>query len=175
MRVYVSADLYERLVREAASRRTTVSECVRADLREFHAIKDELMAPLEVREDGGEVRRRIIHQLVAEMETRVVAGLDRLSVEFSSAVGRQSVLLGSTINQAYTGIVVFLDGDIPAEARDAGVERQAARYRLEEGRRQAHPGGGTRAARVRRPGRWPSGSRRKPEELRPPRGSILDM
>jgi hypothetical protein len=133
MRVYVSADLYERLVREAASRRTTVSECVRADLREFHAIKDELMAPLEVREDGGEVRRRIIHQLVAEMETRVVAGLDRLSVEFSSAVGRQSVLLGSTINQAYTGIVVFLDGDIPAEARDAGVE--SARRRVTDWRK----------------------------------------
>ena len=47
LRVYVSADLYERLVREAASRRITVSECVRTDLKEFYAIKDELMAPLE--------------------------------------------------------------------------------------------------------------------------------
>ena len=122
VRVYVGADLYERLVREAASRRITVSECVRADLREFYAIKEELMAPLEVRDHGGEVRRRIIHQLLAEMETRLVAGLDRLSVEFSDAVARQSVLLASMIDQAYTGISVFLDGEIPAEARDARVE-----------------------------------------------------
>ena len=128
LRAYVGADLYERLVREAASRRITVSECVRADLREFYAIKDELMAPLEVRGGGGEVRRRIIHQLLAEVETRLIAGLDQLSVEFSNAVGRQSVLLASMIDQAYTGIMVFLDGEIPAEARDARVE--SARLRV---------------------------------------------
>jgi hypothetical protein len=127
VRVYVSADLYVRLVREAASRRITVSACVRADLEEFYAIKEELTAPLEVRDDGGEVRRRIIHQLLAEMETRLVAGVDRLCVEFSNAVGRQSVLLGSMIDQAYTGIMVFLEGDIPAEARDARVENARLR------------------------------------------------
>jgi hypothetical protein len=128
VRVYVGGDLYERLVREAASRRITVSECVRADLGEFYAIKDELMAPLEVRDGGGEVRRRIIHQLLAEMEMRLIAGLDRLSVEFGDAVARQSVLLASMIDQAYTGISVFLDGEIPAEARDARVE--SARLRI---------------------------------------------
>jgi hypothetical protein len=115
-------------MREAASRRISLSECVRADLGEFYAIKDELMAPLEVRDDSGEVRRRIIHQLLAEMEMRLVAGLDRLSVEFSDAVARQSVLLASMIDQAYTGISVFLDGEIPAEARDARVE--SARLRI---------------------------------------------
>ena len=129
VRVYVGADLYERLVREAASRRITVSECVRTDLTEFYAIKDELMAPLEVRDDGGEVRRRIIHQLLAEMERRIVAGLDRLSVEFSDAVGRQSVILGSMIDQAYTGIMLFLDGKISAEALDARAESTRLRVR----------------------------------------------
>ena len=127
VRVYVGADLYERLVREAASRRITVSECVRTDLKEFYAIKEELMAPLEIGDGGGEVRRRIIHQLLAEMETRLVAGLDRLSVEFSDAVARQGVLLASMIDQAYTGISVFLDGEIPAEARDARIKNARLR------------------------------------------------
>lgn len=129
VRVYVGGDLYERLVREAASRRITVSECVRADLREFYAIKDELMAPLEVRDGGGEGRRRIIHQLLAEMELRLIAGLDRLSVEFSDAVGHQSVILASMIDQAYTGIMLFLDGEISAEALDARAESTRLRVR----------------------------------------------
>ena len=129
VRVYVGVDLYERLVREATSRRITVSECVRTDLEEFYAIKDELMAPLEVRDDGGEVRRWIIHQLLAEMEVRLIAGLDRLSVEFSDAVGRQSVILASMLHQAYTGIMLFLDGEISAEALDARAESTRLRVR----------------------------------------------
>lgn len=121
VRVYVRADLYERLLREAASRRITLSECVRADMREFYAIKDELMAPLEVRDDNDGGRRRIIHQILAEMETRLIAGLDRLCVEFTDAVERQSILLGSMIDRSYAGVILHLDGEVPEEILDARV------------------------------------------------------
>lgn len=100
VRVYVRAGLYGRLLRGDASRRITLSECVRADLREFCAIKDELMAPLEGRDGNDGQRRRIIHQLLAEMETRLIAGLDRLCLDSTDAVERQSILLGSMIDRS---------------------------------------------------------------------------
>jgi len=70
LRSYAGADLYERVLREAAARRLSVSECVRTDLSQYYAIRDELTECVQVDENdpGGEPRKRIIHTLLAEME-----------------------------------------------------------------------------------------------------------
>jgi len=47
VRTYLEAELYERVLREAAVQRQSVSECVHDALEELYAIRDELSRPLD--------------------------------------------------------------------------------------------------------------------------------
>lgn len=88
LRSYAGADLYERVLREAAARRLSISECVRTDLSQYYAIRDELTECIQIDENDpdGEPRKRIMHTLLAEMETRLVAGLNRQGAIFEESL-----------------------------------------------------------------------------------------
>jgi hypothetical protein len=87
LRCYAGPDLYERVLREAAARRVSVSECVRNDLSEYYAIQDELAGVVAVDQSpGARLGRRILHTLLAEMETRLVASMDRQSSVFEESL-----------------------------------------------------------------------------------------
>jgi hypothetical protein len=87
LRCYAGSDLYERVLREAAARRVSVSECVRADLSTYYAIQDELAGVVAVDPSpAAGPGRRILHTLLAEMETRLVASMDRQSSVFEESL-----------------------------------------------------------------------------------------
>jgi hypothetical protein len=87
LRCYAGRDLYERVLREAAARRVSVSECLRRDLGAYYAIQDELAGVVTV-DSSADARPgpRILHTLLAEMETRLVASMDRQSAVFEESL-----------------------------------------------------------------------------------------
>jgi hypothetical protein len=86
-RCYAGPGLYERVLREAAARRVSVSECVRSDLSAYYAIQDELAGVVAVDQSpGARPGSRILHTLLAEMETRLVASMDRQSSVFEESL-----------------------------------------------------------------------------------------
>jgi hypothetical protein len=87
-RCYAGFDLYQRVLREAAARRISLSQCVRTDLGQYYAIRDELTGAVQVEEagSGSDLGRRIMHTLLAEMETRLVATLDRQGAVFQESL-----------------------------------------------------------------------------------------
>jgi hypothetical protein len=87
LRCYAGPDLYQRVLREAAARRISVSECLRSDLSAYYAIQDELAGVIEVDQSlGAQPGRRILHTLLAEMETRLAASMDRQSSVFEESL-----------------------------------------------------------------------------------------
>jgi len=87
LRCYAGRGLYERVLREAAARRVSVSECVRSDLSAYYAIQDELAGVVAVDQSpGARPGSRILHTLMAEMETRLVASMDRQSSVFEESL-----------------------------------------------------------------------------------------
>jgi hypothetical protein len=87
LRCYAGRDLYERVLREAAARRVSVSECVRSDLSAYYAIQDELAGIVAVDQSpAARPGSRILHVLLAEMESRLVASTDRQSSVFEESL-----------------------------------------------------------------------------------------
>jgi len=127
LRSYAGADLYERVLREAAARRLSISECVRTDLSEYYAIRDELTECVHVHESepDGEPRKRIVHTLLAEMETRLVAGLDRQGAIFEESLN----VLAWMIERSYLGLILHLpevrEGESDQRARSARLRHAA--------------------------------------------------
>jgi len=87
-RCYAGFELYQRVLREAAARRISLSQCVRTDLGQYYAIRDELTGCVQVgdAQPGTDLGRRIMHTLLAEMETRLVASLDRQGSVFQESL-----------------------------------------------------------------------------------------
>jgi len=111
LRCYAGIDLYERVLREAAARRTSVSQCVRMDLSDYYAIRDELIGAVQVGEtkSSGQVSRRIMHTLLAEMESRIIAGLDRQGSIFEESLSA----LASMVDAAVFTILCAFPDDRP--------------------------------------------------------------
>jgi len=114
-RCYAGAELYERVLREAAVRRISVSQCVRTDLGQYYAIRDELTdcVQVEQQQTGSAVGRRILHTLLAEMETRVVASLGQQSSVFEDSVN----VLAWMIDEALLTILSAIPNDQPGVYR----------------------------------------------------------
>jgi len=134
LRCYAGIDLYERVLREAAARRMSVSQCVRLDLSDYYAIRDELIGAVQVAEtkSSGDVSRRIRHTLLAEMETRIIAGLDRQGSIFEESLN----VLACMIDKAMVSILTALPDDTPGVYRPrltAGQAHLAWRTAVEEG------------------------------------------
>lgn len=140
LRCYAGIDLYERVLREAAARRMSVSQCVRMDLSDYYAIRDELIGAVQVAEtkSGGDVSRRIMHTLLAEMETRIVAGLDRQGSTFAESLN----VIAWMIDAAVSSILCAFPDDRPGVYQPrltAGQRHQAWRTAVEEKLASANP------------------------------------
>jgi hypothetical protein len=114
-RCYAGVELYERVLREAAARRISVSQCVRADLSQYYAIHDELTGCIQVDKSGSgdELSRRIMHTLLAEMETRMVASLDRQGSVFEESLN----VIAWMIDEALVTILSAFPDDRPGVYR----------------------------------------------------------
>ena len=119
-------ELYERLLREAASRRISVSHCIRMDLEELYAIRDELSQPIELTRSAGAAKPRLIHRLLAETETRLAADLDRHLVEVA-ALGDAVRRLEAMLDRQYVGLMLYLP-DVADELHDDQAKVALRRY-----------------------------------------------
>ena len=126
VRSSVGQELYERLLREAASRRISVSHCIRMDLEELYAIRDELSQPIEVARSAGVAKPRLIHRLLAETETRLAADLDRHLAEVA-ALGDAVRRLEAMLDRQYVGLMLYLP-DVADELHDAQAKVAHRRY-----------------------------------------------
>ena len=126
VRSSVGQELYERLLREAASRRISVSHCIRMDLEELYAIRDELSQPIEVARSGGGAKPRLIHRLLAETETRLADDLDRHLAEVG-ALGDAVRRLEAMLDRQYVGLMLYLP-DVADELHDDQAKVALRRY-----------------------------------------------
>ena len=126
VRASVGSALYERILREAAARRLSVSHCIRLDLQELYAIRDELARPIEMTAPGPGKRSALLHRLLAETETRLAADLGRQLGELDAlrdAVRRLEVML----DRQYVGLMLYLP-EVPAKSEDARARGALRRY-----------------------------------------------
>ena len=126
VRASVGQELYERLLREAASRRISVSHCIRMDLEKLYAIRDELSQPIEVARSAGAAKPRLIHRLLAETETRLAADLDRHLAEVG-ALGDAVRRLEAMLDRQYVGLMLYLP-DVADELHDDQAKVALRRY-----------------------------------------------
>ncbi len=126
VRSSIGRELYERLLREAASRRISVSHCIRMDLEELYAIRDELSQPIEIARSAGVAKPRLIHRLLAETETRLAADLDRHLAEVG-ALGDAVRRLEAMLDRQYVGLMLYLP-DVADELHDDQAKVALRRY-----------------------------------------------
>lgn len=127
IRSYAGAELYGRLVREAAARGMTVSECVRRELEDLYAYRDEFADALRIAGDDGAPGRGLLDAALKGLEARLVGSfgaqlqrLDRLVSDLSR--------LETMIDRFYLGVMLHLE-DVPDHARSARLKRAAERHR----------------------------------------------
>jgi hypothetical protein len=134
IRVWLGRDLYDRVLREAAARGTTTSQCVRECLDEYFLLKQQAALALGVGAEGADAPQaagqRLSHALLDALEQRVVSEIRGTRVHLDG-VGEKIRLLGCMIDQAYQGLVGRLPDVVPElrEARIASVEQSTWRWR----------------------------------------------
>ena len=130
VRTYLSAELYERILREAAVQRRSVSECVHDALEELYAIRDELSRPLEVNVQDGSAGGQLAHRLLGQLEERMAGGLSRQLDEIRS-LGERLRRLEAMTDRQYVSLMLYLpdvsEGD--AEERSASANRRYQAWR----------------------------------------------
>jgi len=126
VRSSVGAELYERILRDAAARRISVSHCIRADLEELYAIRDELSRPIEMKATGAGRPSGLLHRLLAETETRLAADLGRQLEELDALRGsvRRVELM---LDRQYIGLMLYLP-DLPQDTEESRVRAALRRY-----------------------------------------------
>ena len=127
IRAMTGAKLYERLLREAAARRWTISECVRRELEELYAFRDELGDALRIAGDDESPARGLFDAALKGLEARLAgnfgAQLTRLD-RVTSDIAR----LEAMIDRFYLALMVHLE-DVPEHARPARLKRASERHR----------------------------------------------
>jgi len=76
-RTYLETDLYERVLRESAVQRQSVSECIHDALEEPYAIRDELSRPLAMRPGERSGSEPMAHRLISGLEERLLGAFSR--------------------------------------------------------------------------------------------------
>jgi len=126
VQVYLGTDLYERILREAAVQRRSVSDCAREALEEVYAIRDELARPLEESSDDPSAGRRLAHRLLAELEERLSGGLSRQLDEICR-LGDQLRRLEAMADRQYISLMLYLP-DVTSEDGEARLASANSRY-----------------------------------------------
>ncbi len=135
VRTYLNAELYERILREAAVQRRSVSECVRDSLEELFAIRDELSRPLELNADDGSAGGQLAHRLLGQFEERMAGGLNRQLEEIRS-LGERLRRLEAMTDRQYVSLMLYLpdvsDGDAEERSMDANRRYQVWQRAVEK-------------------------------------------
>jgi hypothetical protein len=130
VRAYVGPELYERILRDAAVQRCSVSDCVRDMLEELYAIRDELSRPLETGAADGTQRGPLAHRLLGQMEERMTGGLSRQLAEIH-LLGDLLRRLEAMADRQYVSLMLYLPdlSDVELEERSASVNRRYEAWR----------------------------------------------
>ncbi|MCP5057570.1 MAG: hypothetical protein GY937_12715 [bacterium] len=130
VQAYLGTDLYERILREAAVQRQSVSECVREALEEMYAIRDELSRPLELSEDGGSEGGLLAHRLLGQFEERMLGAFSRQLDEIR-ILAEQNRRLEAMADRQYVSLMFYLPdvAQEDAEERSANVNRRHQAWR----------------------------------------------
>lgn len=126
VRSYAGRELYQRILREAAVRKQTVSQCVRADLEQHYATRDELLAAFEC-DPRAEEHRTLMHALLAGMEERLAASIGR-QVATLAALEERLRLLETMIDRHYLGMMLHL-AEVPGEEHEGRFDSAEERRR----------------------------------------------
>lgn len=127
VRTYLGAELYERVLREAAARRLSLSECVRDDLLQFYDLRDELASALRVERSDRPTGQRILHTLLDPMEERIAASIGVQAAALSD-LGERLRRLEWMIDRHYLGLMLHLP-DVAEDLRDERSSSAIARHR----------------------------------------------
>ena len=130
VRTYLGTELYERVLREAAVQRCSVSECIHDALQELYAIRDELNRPLDLGKRKGSKAGPLAHRLMAQLEERMTGGLSRQLDEIHSLAERLR-RLEAMADRQYVSLMLYLPdvGEDEAEDRSARANRRYQAWR----------------------------------------------
>jgi hypothetical protein len=127
IRSFAGAELYGRLLREAAARGLTVSECVRRELEELYAFRDELGDALRIASDDGTPARGLFDAALNGLEARL-AGNFGAQLERLERANRNLARLEAMIDRFYLGVMLHLE-DVPEQLRPVRLKRASERHR----------------------------------------------
>jgi hypothetical protein len=127
IRSFAGAELYGRLLREAAARGMTVSECVRRELEELYAFRDELGDALRIASGDGAPARGLFDAALKGLEARL-AGNFGAQLERLERVNTNLARLEAMIDRFYLGVMLHLE-DVPEQLRSVRLKRASERHR----------------------------------------------
>lgn len=127
IRCMAGAELYGRLLREAAARGLTLSECVRRELEELYAFRDELGDALRIAGDDGTPARGLFDAALKGLEARL-AGNFGAQAERLDRLGTDLARLEAMIDRFYLGVMLHLE-DVPEQLRSVRLKRASERHR----------------------------------------------
>lgn len=127
IRSMAGAELYSRLLREAAARGLTVSECVRRELEELYAFRDELGDALRIAGGDGAPARGLFDAALKGLEGRM-AGNFGAQLERLDRIERDLARLEAMIDRFYLGVMLHLE-DVPEQLRAGRLKRASERHR----------------------------------------------
>jgi hypothetical protein len=126
VRTYLEAELYERVLREAAVQRQSVSECIHDALEELYAIRDELSRPLEMSTAAGSGAGPLAHRLINALEERLLGAFSR-QLEEIQELGTQIRRLDVMVDRQQVSLMLYLP-DISREEEQARIPSTTRRY-----------------------------------------------
>ena len=127
IRSFAGAELYGRLLREAAARGMTVSECVRRELEELYAFRDELSDALRIASDDGTPARGLFDAALKGLEARLAGNFGAQLERLERANGNLA-RLEAMIDRFYLGVMLHLE-DVPEQLRSVRLKRASERHR----------------------------------------------
>jgi len=127
IRSFAGAELYGRLLREAAARGMTVSECVRRELEELYAFRDELGDALRIASDDGTPARGLFDAALKGLEARLAGNFGAQLERLERANGNLA-RLEAMIDRFYLGVMLHLE-DVPEQLRSVRLKRASERHR----------------------------------------------
>ena len=127
VRTYLEAELYERVLREAAVQRQSVFECIHDALEELYAIRDELSRPLEMGPGEGSGAGPLAHRLISGLEARLLGAFSRQLEEIQDP-GTQIRRVEVMVDRQQVSLMLYLP-DISKDEEQERIRSAERRYK----------------------------------------------
>jgi hypothetical protein len=105
----------------------TVSECVRRELEELYAFRDELGDALRIASDDGTPARGLFDAALKGLEARLAGNFGAQLERLERANGNLA-RLEAMIDRFYLGVMLHLE-DVPEQLRSVRLKRASERHR----------------------------------------------